>query len=86
VSEQGEGEPRSVRFVFEFDNGDDNEWFEDGKIAKEFYWRKEITRSTGGKTHTWEGLVSEPVRIKWKEGMDPTKGLLDAACDLADAE
>jgi hypothetical protein len=26
------------------------------------------------------------VRIKWKEGMDPTKGLLDAACDLADAE
>jgi hypothetical protein len=72
--------------VFEFDNGEDNIWFEDAKLVKEFYWRKEITRSPSGKRRTWEGLISDPVRIQWKAGMDPTKGLLDAACDLADAE
>ncbi|KAI1917979.1 hypothetical protein LOZ61_000094 [Ophidiomyces ophidiicola] len=86
VDEHGQGEPRTVRFTFEFDAGENNLWFEDEKLVKEFHWRKEVTKTVGGKTRVWEGLVSEPVRIRWKPGMDPTDGLLDAACDLADAE
>ena len=54
--------------------------------VKDFYWRKQIIRTSKGKRRTWEGLVSEPVRINWKKDMDLTKGLLGAACDLADAE
>ena len=45
-----------------------------------------MTHLVGQKRRVWEGLVSDPVRIKWKKSMDPTKGLLDAACDLTDAE
>lgn len=86
VDENGQGEPRSVRFTFEFTTGEENRYFENAKLVKDFYWRQEVTKSAKGKRRTWEGLVSEPVRINWKEGMDPTKGLLDAACDLAEAE
>ena len=86
VNEKGEGEPRSVRFVFEFSNGEENIWFEESKIVKEFHWRKHVTTSPSGKPRIWEGLVSDPVRIRWKKDMDPTRGLLDAACDLVDAE
>lgn len=86
VNDQGEGEPRTVRFTFEFESGEANEWFEDQKLVKEFYWRKEIATTVGGKTKVWEGLVSAPVRIRWKKGKDLTDGLLDAACDLYDAE
>lgn len=86
VNDKGEGEPRSLRFTFEFATGEENPYFEDAKIVKDFYWRKEVTKTAKGKRRTWEGLVSEPVRIRWKKDMDPTKGLLDAACDLAEAE
>ncbi|KAL3470423.1 nucleosome assembly protein [Aspergillus californicus] len=87
VNEKGEGEPRSVRFTFEF-NADEgvNPFFENKKIVKEFYWRKQVFTTESGKKRTWDGLVSEPVRINWKKDMDITKGLLDAACDLFEAE
>lgn len=85
VDDQGQGEPRSFRLTFEF-RPQDNENFDNEKLVKDFHWRKQITRSPAGKKRTWEGLVSEPVRINWKPGKDLTKGLLDAACDLADAE
>ncbi|OAX78243.1 hypothetical protein ACJ72_07454, partial [Emergomyces africanus] len=90
VNDAGDaGEPRNVRFTFEFDTSPDNEWFGgDGKIVKEFYWRKSIGVSEkSGRRRVWEGLVSLPVRIPWRSAeVDPTKGLLDAACDLAEAE
>ncbi|KAJ5992519.1 hypothetical protein N7451_008243 [Penicillium sp. IBT 35674x] len=86
VNEKGEGEPRSLRFTFTFSTGDENPFFENSELVKEFYWRKQITRTASGKRRTWEGLVSEPVRINWKKDMDVTKGLLNAACDLFDAE
>ncbi|RJE19417.1 NAP family [Aspergillus sclerotialis] len=86
VDEQGNGEPRSVRFIFDFKTGEDNPFFENASLVKEFYWRKQIAKNSKGKRRTWEGLVSEPVRINWKKDMDLTKGLLDAACDLAEAE
>ncbi|BCR89548.1 histone chaperone napB [Aspergillus chevalieri] len=86
VDEKGQGEPRSLRFTFEFQTGDENPFFENEKLVKEFYWRTQVTKNAAGKRRTWEGLVSEPVRINWKEGKDLTKGLLDAACDLAEAE
>lgn len=85
VNDKGEGEPRDLRFVFEFDEAE-NEWFEGSKLVKDFYWRKQLVKSPSGKPKIWEGLVSEPVRIKWKKGKDVTDGLLDAACDLFDAE
>ncbi|PLB51960.1 hypothetical protein P170DRAFT_401736 [Aspergillus steynii IBT 23096] len=85
VDDKGQGEPRSFRLTLEFRTAD-NDHFENEKLVKEFHWRKQITRSPSGKKRTWEGLVSEPVRINWKPGKDLTKGLLDAACDLADAE
>ncbi|KAI9933223.1 hypothetical protein ASPWEDRAFT_115360 [Aspergillus wentii DTO 134E9] len=86
VNEKGEGEPRSIRLTWEFHGGEENPFFENEKIVKDFYWRKQVTKSAKGKSRTWEGLVSEPVRINWKKDMDLTKGLLDAACDLAEAE
>ncbi|KAJ5851310.1 uncharacterized protein N7529_010695 [Penicillium soppii] len=83
---EGNGEPRSLRFTFEFKTGEENPFFTNEKLVKEFYWRQEISKSSSGRTRTWEGLVSDPVRINWKKDMDLTKGLLDAACDLAEAE
>jgi hypothetical protein len=84
----GQGEPRSVRFTFEFETGSDdvNPYFTNGKLVKEFYWRQQVTKSPKGKRRVWEGYVSAPVRINWKEGQDLTNGLLDAACNLYDAE
>lgn len=86
VDANGNGEPRSLRFTFDFQAGEENPFFENTQLVKEFYWRKEVTKTTSGKRSVWEGLVSEPVRINWKKDMDVTKGLLDAACDLYDAE
>ncbi|KAJ5270327.1 hypothetical protein N7505_006085 [Penicillium chrysogenum] len=83
---QGNGEPRSLRFTFEFKTGEENPFFTNEKLVKEFYWRQEVSKNAAGKTRTWEGLVSEPVRINWKKDSDLTKGMLDAACDLFEAE
>ena len=65
------GEPRSVKIVFHFR---ENPWFEDQVLEKRFWYRK-------GKDG-WTGLVSDPVRIHWKEGKDITEGLLDEAVNL----
>ncbi|KAJ5381380.1 uncharacterized protein N7496_003808 [Penicillium cataractarum] len=86
VDAQGKGEPRSLRFTFEFDPKE-NPYFDNAKLVKEFYWRKQVIKTSSGKRRVWEGLVSDPVRINWKDAeLDPTKGLLNAACDLFDAE
>jgi hypothetical protein len=85
VDAEGNGEPRSVRFTFEFDP-EENTYFDNAKLVKEFYWRKQIIKTSSGKRRVWEGLVSDPVRINWKKDQDTTNGLLDAACDLFDAE
>ncbi|PYH87838.1 hypothetical protein BO71DRAFT_404341 [Aspergillus ellipticus CBS 707.79] len=86
IDAQGQGEPRSFRVTFEFRTGDENPYFENEKLVKEFYWRKQVLTTPKGHKRTWDGLVSEPVRINWKKDQDPTKGLLDLACDLAEAE
>lgn len=83
VNAAGEGEPRSLRFIFDFK---ENEWFSNTQIVKDFYWRTQIVKTESGKSRTWEGLVSDPVRINWKEGKDVTKGLLNATVDLFEAE
>ncbi|KAF7716404.1 Uncharacterized protein PECH_005306 [Penicillium ucsense] len=86
VDAEGNGEPRSLRFTFEFET-ENNEFFDNAKLVKEFYWRKHVQKTAKGKRRAWEGLVSDPVRINWKSAdVDPTRGLLDAACDLFDAE
>ena len=64
------GDPRSFKIVFEFDSG---LFLEDKVLEKRFWYR----RSKDG----WAGLISEPVRIKWKLNADPTLGLLDIAVD-----
>ena len=71
VENENEGEPRSVRFTFTFA---ENDWFLDQVLEKKFWHR----RSKDG----WNGLVSEPVRIDWKEGKDLTDGLLNMAVDV----
>ncbi|KAE8380763.1 nucleosome assembly protein [Aspergillus bertholletiae] len=86
LNEQGQGEPRSIRLTFEFCAGEENPFFQNEKLVKELYWRRRSVKAADGKAKSWEGLVSEPVRIQWKKDMDLTKGLLDAACDLAEAE
>lgn len=86
VDANGNGEPRSLRFTFDFNTGEDNPFFDNSQIVKEFFWRKDVTKTASGKRRVWEGLVSEPVRINWKKDMDVTKGVLDAACDLFEAE
>ncbi|KAJ5176885.1 uncharacterized protein N7482_002762 [Penicillium canariense] len=85
VDAEGNGEPRSLRFTFDF-KPEENTHFDNAQLVKDFYWRKQIIKTPSGKRRVWEGLVSDPVRINWKKDMDPTKGLLDAACDLFDAE
>ena len=84
LDSNGQGEPRSIRFTFEF--SDDNPFFDNQKLVKEFHWRKQSTRNSKGKRRTWEGFVSEPVRINWKKGMDLTKGMSNALCDLVEVE
>lgn len=64
------GDPRNIKFVFEFDSGI---FFEDKVLEKKFWYRR-------GKDG-WAGLVSEPVRVRWKSNADPTLGLLDIAVD-----
>lgn len=87
VDENGnEGDPRSVRFTFEFATGEENPYFTDAQLVKEFHYRTKVTETPKGKRHVWEGYVSTPVRIHWKKDQDLTKGLLDAACDLYEAE
>ena len=70
-----EGEPRSVRFTFEFE---ENEWFEDTTLEKTFWYRRNLDG--------WVGLVSEPVKITWKKGKDLTWGLLDLAVSVWERE
>ncbi|KAL4886218.1 nucleosome assembly protein [Aspergillus karnatakaensis] len=86
IDEKGQGEPRSLRFIFDFHTGDANPFFTNEQLVKELYWRKQVLTTPSGKKSTWDGLVSEPVRINWKEGSDVTKGLLDATVDLFEAE
>jgi hypothetical protein len=69
------GDPRSVSVRFEFS---ENEHFSDTVLEKKFWYR----RSKDG----WAGLVSEPVRIRWKKDRDLTSGLLDMVCDARAAE
>ncbi len=68
------GSPRSFKISFEFAP---NEWFEDTVLEKKFWFRRA--------RDNWCGLVSEPVRIEWKQGKDLTDGLLDHAVRLFDA-
>lgn len=87
VDENGNGgDPRSVRFTFDFATGEENPYFTNAQLVKEFHYRTKITKTPKGKRHVWEGYVSTPVRINWKKDADLTKGLLDAACDLYEAE
>ncbi|KAK3057740.1 hypothetical protein LTS18_011443, partial [Coniosporium uncinatum] len=72
----GGGSPRSFSIRFEF-AADKNEWFEDGVLEKKFLYRRGRDGSVG--------LVSEPVRIRWRKGRDLTNGLGEAACRLWEA-
>jgi hypothetical protein len=69
------GDPRSVSIRFEFSP---NEYFTDNVLEKKFWYR----RTKDG----WSGLVSEPVRIHWKEDRDLTGGLLDMVCKAWEVE
>ncbi|KAH0547799.1 hypothetical protein FGG08_000056 [Glutinoglossum americanum] len=75
ASPEVSGSPRSVAIKFEFGP---NEWFEDRVLEKKFWYR----RAKDG----WTGLVSEPVKINWKEGKDLSCGLTDAAVAAFEAE
>lgn len=68
------GHPRSLQIRFEFS---DNEWFTNSVLEKTFWYR----RSGDGSA----GLISEPVRVHWKKGKDPTQGLMDGAIKLWEA-
>lgn len=68
------GSPRSLRIAFKFET---NDQFEDSELVKDFWWR----RASDG----WSGLVSEPVRIRWKSGKDLSHGLTELAYKLFEA-
>lgn len=71
------GSPRSFSIKFGFS---ENEYFEDKSLEKKFWHRQT------NDTNSWEGLVSEPVKINWKKGKDLTDGLTDAAYALYQAK
>ncbi|KAL2424388.1 hypothetical protein ABEF95_009523 [Exophiala dermatitidis] len=76
IESETAGEPRSLRFTFEFA---ENDFIEDTKLVKEFEYKP---RDDGPGS-----LVSKPVAIKWKnKRRDVTHGLLDAAVELYQAE
>jgi hypothetical protein len=76
IDSETQGEPRSVRFTFEFSS---NEYLEDKLLVKEVEYRPGPGVS--------EGFVSTPVPIKWKnKKVDPTRGLLNGAFELYQAE
>jgi len=76
IESETKGEPRSLRFTFEFA---ENEFIENSKLVKEFEYRP---REDGP-----GNLISKPVPIKWKgKKKDVTNGLLDAAVELHAAE
>lgn len=76
IESETTGEPRSLRFTFEFA---ENDFIEDTKLVKEFEYKP---REDGPGS-----LVSKPVPIKWKsKRRDVTHGLLDAAVELYAAE
>lgn len=76
IESELKGEPRSLRFTFEFAP---NDIIEDTKLVKEFEYRP---RADGPGS-----LVSKPVPVKFKsKKKDVTQGLLDAAVELYSAE
>ncbi|KAL6244017.1 hypothetical protein RBB50_008886 [Rhinocladiella similis] len=76
IESEIKGEPRSLRFTFDFA---ENEFMEDKQLVKEFEYKR---REDGPGS-----LISKPVPIKWKgKKQDLTKGLLDAAVELYSAE
>lgn len=76
IESEDKGEPRSLRFTFEFAP---NDFIEDTKLVKEF----EYQPHEDGPGH----LTSKPVPIKWKsKKKDLTFGLLDGAVELFKAE
>lgn len=71
------GDPRSLRITFEFGP---NDVIEDQKLVKELRYRHAREGSR-------EGLVSDPVPIKWKtKRKDLTRGLGPCAVSLFEAE
>ncbi|KAK5194142.1 hypothetical protein LTR92_006482 [Exophiala xenobiotica] len=76
IESETKGEPRSLRFTFEFA---ENEYIEDKKLVKEFEYKP--------REDDLGSLVSKPVPIKWKsKKKDLTHGLLDGAVELHAAE
>ncbi|KIV92303.1 hypothetical protein PV10_06755 [Exophiala mesophila] len=76
IKSETDGEPRSLRFTFEFA---DNDIIEDKKLVKEF----EYHAAEAGPG----SMVSKPVAIKFKnKKKDLTSGLLNAAAELYQAE
>lgn len=70
-----DGDPRSISIKWEFS---ENDTFENKVLEKKFWWRNA--------KDDWEGLVSEPVEIKWKEGKDMTNGMLGLVKTIYDDE
>ncbi|TAQ83714.1 hypothetical protein B7494_g7959 [Chlorociboria aeruginascens] len=68
---RSKGDPRSIEITLEFSP---NAYFENSRLVKRFWYRK----SRDG----FQGLVSEPVRIQWREGKDLTGGMLGLVCDV----
>jgi len=76
IKSADKGEPRSLRFTFEFAP---NDVLQDTKLIKDFEYQP---RENGPGS-----LISKPVPIRWKsKKTDPTHGLLDAAVELYNAE
>ncbi|KAI7137049.1 hypothetical protein KC343_g13249 [Hortaea werneckii] len=74
LEEGKSGNPKTFSIKFEFS---ENEFFEDKVLEKTFWHRRAAD--------DWVGLVSEPVKVHWKEGKDSTDGLTDAALALFEA-
>ncbi|KAF2773995.1 nucleosome assembly protein family [Teratosphaeria nubilosa] len=66
-----DGNPRSLRITFTFAA---NPYFDETLLDKTFHYRRA--------SDDWTGLVSEPVKITWKKGMDLTDGMSDMVRQL----
>lgn len=77
IKSGSEGEPRSLRFIFEFE---ENDFFEDKTVVKDFEFQAEAGEAGG--------LASKPVTFTWKKEAkkNGVNKLLDAASDLYKAE
>ncbi|KAJ5662684.1 hypothetical protein N7462_011610 [Penicillium macrosclerotiorum] len=83
LDEQGNGNPHSLRFIFDFDK-EKNNFFDNTQLVKDLYWRKQLRHTNTGKRRIVTGLVSEPNLVKLIAKVYGDSDFATQACEEVD--